>query len=221
MFLRTLLATAAAAAVAVAAPERLPAPREMPPAVGDLPEGIASFGSVACDDFLYAYSGHTGRTHVYSTKNVWDGFRRVSLKAGGAWEELPAGPPAQGVVLATDGRFVYRVGGMQGRNEPGKPEDLHSVADAAKYDPKARTWTDLPPLPEGRSSHGAAIIDGVLYVVGGWTLDTPKAGAWSKTCLALDLKAEKPGWKAVANPPFKRRCSPSRRSTAGCSPSAA
>ena len=39
--------------------------------------------------------------------------------------------------------------------------------DFFSYDPMTGKWTELSPLPVGRSSHDAAILDGKIYVVGG------------------------------------------------------
>src|SRR5262249_27298670 len=117
-----------------------------------LPKGVSSFGAVTCDGYLYVYGGHIGKTHTYSNKDVQGSFHRLKLDGGTKWEELPGGPSAQGLNLAAHGGKVYRVGGMQPRNAPGETEDIHSLADCARFDPKASKWEDLPPLPTGRSS---------------------------------------------------------------------
>jgi N-acetylneuraminic acid mutarotase len=180
------------------------APRPLPK-IAELPVGIASFGAAVDGDWLYVYGGHTGQTHSYSTEEVSNGFRRVNVRQDGAWEELPSGPALQGLVLVSHAGSLYRVGGMTARNKPGEADDLHSTADVARFDPQTRQWTALPPLPEGRSSHGAVVVDGRLYVVGGWQLRGAQEPRWHTTSLVLDLGAAQPEWKSLPKQPFERR----------------
>jgi len=42
-------------------------------------------------DTLYVYSGHTGKTHVYSRESLLPGFFRISLTNGGDWDPLSIG----------------------------------------------------------------------------------------------------------------------------------
>lgn len=170
-----------------------------------LPAAVSSLGAVACDGYVYVYGGHAGKTHSYDTKTVLGTFHRLKLDGGTKWEELPGGPILQGMNLATHGGKVYRVGGMQPRNEPGTPTDNASVADAAVYDPKAGKWEKLPDLPAGRSSHDLVAVGDKLVVVGGWTQKGKgEKSDWLDTALVLDLAATKPEWKAIPQP-FQRR----------------
>jgi N-acetylneuraminic acid mutarotase len=178
------------------------------PPVGDahepLPHRVASLGACVAGDWLYVYGGHCGKTHTYSTADVSGRFFRVPI-TGGKWEELPGGPSLQGLALVADGDRVLRVGGMQPRNAPGEPADNVSTATLARYDPATRKWQDLPPMPAGRSSHDAVIHDGKLYVVGGWAMQGKgKKSVWHDHMFILDLRADQPTWKQVAQP-FQRR----------------
>ena len=92
-----------------------------------LPEPTSSFGAAAADGWLYVYGGHVSPTHAYSTSAVSGHFARRRLRDDGAWETLPAGPPAQGLGLAAYQGRIYRAGGMQPRNEPGTPSDTPQV----------------------------------------------------------------------------------------------
>jgi N-acetylneuraminic acid mutarotase len=197
----TLLAFFSLTASAFAAE---PAPTKSPefPA---MPKGVSSFGAIECDGYLYIYGGHSGKTHNYDNKLVLGTFHRLKLDGGAKWEELPGGPIAQGLNLAAHGGKVYRVGGMQPKNPPGEGADNHSLADCARFDPKAGKWEDLPALPAGRSSHDVVAVGDKLLVVGGWQLkgkDTTPA--WHDTALILDLTSAKPEWKSIPQP-FKRR----------------
>ncbi|HWL07434.1 MAG TPA: DUF1668 domain-containing protein [Planctomicrobium sp.] len=182
-----------------------PAAPSTAPSYAELPEGIASFGAAQEGDWLYVYGGHTGRTHTYSKQQALSRFQRISLKNGGNWEVLPSGPGLQGLVLLAHKGSIYRIGGMTARNEPGEKQDLYSLADFAKFDPQTKAWTELPPLPEGRSSHGASIVGDKLYVVGGWRLNGSEEPQWQSTMLVFDLAAEKPEWQTLPTPPFQRR----------------
>jgi hypothetical protein len=169
-----------------------------------LPEATASFGAVASDGWLYVYGGHIAPTHSYSTAAVSGRFSRLKLADRKIWEELPSGPPMQGMNLVAYRGSIYRVGGMEPHNKPEERSATFSVADCARFDPKTRKWEPLPSLPEPRSSHDIVVIGDKLIVVGGWTLRGAKPSVWLDTMEILDLSAKKPEWKSMRQP-FRRR----------------
>jgi N-acetylneuraminic acid mutarotase len=199
--MRAFVALLTSAAV-VAAAHADPAPAAaLPP----LPKAVSSFGAVVSDGYLYVYGGHAGETHSYDTQSVLGTFHRLKLNGGTKWEELPAGPIAQGMNLVAHAGKVYRVGGMQPRNAPGDPSDNHSLADCARFDPAKKVWEPLPPLPAGRSSHDVAVVGDKLVVVGGWQMNGKgEKSKWHDTTLILDLGTATPKWEAVPQP-FQRR----------------
>jgi influenza virus NS1A-binding protein len=67
--------------------------------------------------------------------------------------------PRANAAAATFGGQVWVVGGY-GEGDP--PVDV-----VERYDPFADAWSRGPALPEGRAQAGAAVLHGVLYVVGG------------------------------------------------------
>jgi uncharacterized protein (TIGR03437 family) len=77
-----------------------------------------------------------------------------------AQAEVP-GPTALYALAADTARGVYyRTGGIT----------LTDFSTAVKmYDPSTNTWTDLPPMNTARVDHNAAVIDGKLYVAGGFS----------------------------------------------------
>lgn len=180
--------------------ESLTATEELAP----LPVAASSLGVVEADGFVYAYGGHVAPVHTYSTAAVSGRFFRRGLEKDAAWEELPGGPPLQGMNLAAHAGRIYRAGGMDPRNAPGTPAENWSVATAACYDPATRAWADLPPLPRPRSSHDVAVVGGTLYVVGGWNMLGHEGEQWCDTMLALDLAAPTSGWREIPQP-FQRR----------------
>jgi hypothetical protein len=169
-----------------------------------LPQAVASFGAAVEDGWLYVYGGHIAPTHVYSTEAVSGQFHRLKLKRPEAWEPLPGGPPLQGMNLAVHNGWIYRIGGMQPRNKPGESARNHSLAECARFDPQARRWESLPPLPEPRSSHDVAAVGDKLVVVGGWNMRGAEPAQWAKTMLVLDLSSLPMEWRAVQQP-FRRR----------------
>lgn len=166
---------------------------------------VNSFGGATLGDHLYVYSGHVGRMHEYDSTTTAKAFRRLDLRDGATWEDLPMATDLQGVALVSDGTALYRVGGMRAHNAPGTEEDTRSVAEFARFDPSTKTWTDLPPMPEPRSTHDAIVFENTLYVFGGWRLDGADGGSdYCTEALAFDLSRPDAGWRTFPQP-FKRR----------------
>ncbi len=171
-----------------------------------LPESFSSFGAAVSDGFVYVYGGHVAKTHVYSTEAVTGKFRRLRLAdPAKGWEELPAGPPLQGLALVAHAGKIYRIGGMHPRNKPDEKADNHSVASCDVFDPKTKQWQALPDLPAARSSHDAVVVGDQLLVVGGWNLKGRGNGYhYDEHALVLDLSQKKLHWDTIPQP-FKRR----------------
>lgn len=175
-----------------------PSPATMP-----LPEAVASFGAVTSDAWIYVYSGHIGTAHDHSRDNLSQSFRRRRVE-GGPWEELPMQTPLQGLALVAHDGYIYRIGGMTAKNAADEDAQLFSQDTFARFDPQSKTWEQLAPLPEGRSSHDAVVIDSKIYVVGGWKLSGDEDGAWHSHALCYDIQNPDQGWTAIEQP-FERR----------------
>lgn len=177
-----------------------------PPTVPALPQPTSSFGAAVLNDWLYVYSGHTGKEHAHSKDNLSSHFIRCTLTAGESpsWEQLPISTPLQGLAMVSHQGQLYRIGGLSARNASGEPADLHSVADVERFDPKTKTWHSATGLPQARSSHDAMVLDGHLYVVGGWNLAGEREGDWLGDALRLDLSTPNANWESFAQP-FRRR----------------
>lgn len=175
------------------------------PALADLPFEITSFGAARVADRVYVYGGHTGNAHSYSTKEQSNKLLELDLKNPTEWKTVAEGERLQGLAMvAHEGKLVL-VGGFQAKNAEGEEHDLHSQSAVRAFDPKTKQWLDLPPLPEGRSSHDACIDGSTIYVVGGWTMSGQEETVWLGNALKLDLSAGNPEWTELAAPPFKRR----------------
>jgi outer membrane protein assembly factor BamB len=170
-----------------------------------LPRAITSFGAAVLDDVLYIYGGFHGVAHHYSDKGQSGDLLRLDLKKPTEWKVDAKGPKLQGHALVAQGGKLYRVGGFTARNKDDEDQDLWSVPDFARFDPRQGKWEDLPPMPTPRSSFDAIAIDDTLYVVGGWSMQGDKEAEWQETALAIDLSKSPLKWKEVAKPPFQRR----------------
>jgi hypothetical protein len=166
---------------------------------------VTSFGAAIADGHLYTYGGHLGSPHSYSAEEQTGELLRLSVAKPESWEALGNGPKRTGLAMVAYGGKLYRVGGWESQNKAGEKWNLFSQSDFARFDPKTGKWEDLTPLPQGRSSHDAAVLGSKLYVVGGWKLDGEGDGEWHDTALVADLAADKPEWKEIASPPFMRR----------------
>ena len=71
---------------------------------------------------------------------------------------MGGGEPAQGASLEATGEGILRIGGLAARNAKDAKQDLRSSEPASLYDLEKKTWTELPKLPERRSSHDSAVV---------------------------------------------------------------
>ncbi len=170
-----------------------------------IPQKVTSFGAAISENSLYIYGGHTGTAHEYFNEAQANTLWRLDLKTPKAWESLGQGPRLQGLAMVAHDGKLYRIGGFTAKNHEGDDHDLWSQAGVASYDPAAKQWHNLAPLPEPRSSFDAAVLDGKIYVVGGWQMQGDAKAIWHKTSHVLDLTSETIKWEALPESPFERR----------------
>ncbi len=175
--------------------------------IPELPFGITSFGAARIGDSIYVYGGHTGTAHSYwntSQSNqllAWD-----TKQKEGSWKMIAEGKHRlQGLAMVPHGNRLILVGGFFATNEEGEPHQLFSQSQVVAFDTENKTWSSLPDLPSGRSSHDAIVMDDHLYVVGGWTMDGAGSTQWHDSALVLDLSNPESGWVALPGPQFQRR----------------
>jgi N-acetylneuraminic acid mutarotase len=171
----------------------------------DLPIELTSFGGAISNGRIYVYGGHIGDAHSYSTDEQSDAFYSLDLNQAKDWDELPSGPKLQGLAMVAHQQSVIRFGGFTAKNAEGEEHDLHSQNLVARYDPETRTWNDLTPLPEPRSSHAATLLGNNVYVIGGWAMSGDEDAKWHQTAWVADLDQQPLVWKPIANPPESRR----------------
>lgn len=171
---------------------------------------ITSFGAAVAGGYLYVYGGHLGSAHDYSMDLQHNRLLRLNLaktgQAGpGQWETVAEGPRRTGLAMVAYNSELYRIGGWEAKNSQGEKWELYSTRDFAKFDPKTGQWQELTPLPQGRSSHDAALFGSKLYVIGGWEMKGKDESNWHDTAWMCDLSQAKPQWQEIAKPAFSRR----------------
>jgi len=170
-----------------------------------IPQPVSSLGAAVISNDLYTYGGAKGAAHSYDNESQGNQLWKLNMSKPGGWESIAEGPRLQGLAMVAHDGKLYRVGGFTAKNNVGDDHELWSQSDFASFDPKTGQWTDLPALPEPRSSHDAAIIGDILYVVGGWSMQGPDNTTWHHTAWKCDLSSSDKKWQAVTAPPFKRR----------------
>ena len=188
--------------------EARPITTEVTANVPVLPEGLTSFGSVEHEGKLYVLGGYSGMPHAYSAKDQHGDLLAYDASAadGQQWSVVSEVPPVQGAALVSHPRGMVRVGGMRALNPTmASKSELVSIDVVQRFNVDDGSWTDLPALPQGRSSHDAIVIGDTLYVVGGWQLDhQAKDGAWPAEMFTLDLSRDDATWQSKKTP-FARR----------------
>lgn len=176
------------------------------PVLSDLPVPLTSFGAARLGNAIYVYGGHTGIAHSYSTEEQSNQLLQLDLsQSDSSWKSLAEGPRLQGLAMVAHDRRLIRIGGVTARNAKGEDHDLHSSDSVAAFDVEQGAWKEMPPLPEPRSSHDAAVIGETLYIIGGWQLDDPHGIRWHSTAWSLDLSQPDAVWQSLLAVPFARR----------------
>ena len=167
----------------------------------DFPRGMTSFGAAAIDGRVFVVGGKAGKAHSYAKSyQNRDVFCLDFNSESSQWKSVGENLGLQGLaIVAHDGKF-YRIGGLEARNEEGDEHDLHSIADVLKFDPADQSWTQMPSLPEGRSSFDATVHDDKIYVVGGWKMTGEDDPVWAEDVLVFDLEKPESDWQRIPAP---------------------
>ena len=99
-----------------------------------------------------------------------DGAHAAGEVGLGHWMTGAPAPTARTevAVAALDG-LIYVVGGFEQSSSWRSPQSSASTK-VEVYDPVTNRWASRPDLPMGLHHAGAAVLDGALYVVGGFTI---------------------------------------------------
>lgn len=170
-----------------------------------LPQPVTSFGAAVLGDDVYVYGGHKGAAHSYSRSGQSNLLWKLPLDGKSNWETVSKAEHLQGLAMVALKGNLYRIGGFTARNAEDEDHDLWSQDAVARFAPDQKKWLELPPLPEPRSSHDAAVLGGRIYVAGGWQLRGDQDSRWHTTAWSIDPTAATPKWKPLPTPPFQRR----------------
>ena len=89
--------------------------------------------------------------------------------------------------VSLDG-VIYLIGGFVWQNR-----DLKYMATVDAYNPETEKWSDIPPISTPFVPHGAAAIDGKIYVLGG----TWRKGVGKETVYVATVEVFDTGFRAV------------------------
>ncbi len=125
----------------------------------DAPTALTHAGVAVDGDTVYVAGGYVGKAgggQVFGTKNVWK-----YAPATSAWTPLPPLPAARGggqlVKLGGDLHFF----GGSDLNRTDRAEHWQLALNGGT------AWTSAAPLPVAVNHHGAAVLDGKIYSIGG------------------------------------------------------
>jgi N-acetylneuraminic acid mutarotase len=128
-----------------------------------IPTQVANAVSGVINGKLYVVGGAAWCQYWVNILQIYDAATD-SWTTGAPIPISNLGYAAAGVI---DGK-LYVAGGAA--CNWGSTGDQHSVPNLWVYDPATNTWTAKTPMPTPRSHAGAAVIDGKLYVVGGYNM---------------------------------------------------
>lgn len=173
--------------------------------LAEFPKGMTSFGATILGDSIYVIGGKSGKAHSYAKSYQNRNVYRLKLDGSNdQWQVAGDNLGLQGLAIVGHGGKVYRIGGLEARNKEGDDQDLHSISDFIAFDPATKKWSDMPKLPEGRSSFDACVVDDHVFVVGGWKLTGENDAVWATEILKFNLAEPESKWMKI-EAPFKTR----------------
>ena len=127
-----------------------------------MPTARRCLAAAAVAGKVYAIGGRDDDDNKSDTVDAYDPL-------SGAWTRVASLSVARSSLTATvlDGK-IYVLGGVTiVGDDHGHFEE--SVDRVDVYDPAADSWQQVAAMPTRRSSHAAALLDGKIYVTGGYT----------------------------------------------------
>jgi N-acetylneuraminic acid mutarotase len=176
----------------------------------NIPEGIHHPGFAAVGDKLYSVGGFTiarpatGLPAWVPSKSLW--IYDINAKS---WSKGPDLPTARGALTATAyENKIYAIGGAKNPTystpelRPTVP--VENMATNEVLDIVTGTWSAAAPMLTARNHHGASLIDGKIYVVGGRIGSTFIIGLSNNVSTNEVYDIAKNTWAAVLGMPTPR-----------------
>ncbi|KAL5323888.1 hypothetical protein ACEPPN_008430 [Leptodophora sp. 'Broadleaf-Isolate-01'] len=108
------------------------------------------------------------------------------------WTALPDMPDGRGsAAVEVKDKTIYLAGGLTPIVSIGPDDREDTVNITSSYNTVTKKWTALPALPAPRDHAGVALIDSILYILGGRAFGHDNV---VNDVFALDLSAKKPVW---------------------------
>jgi N-acetylneuraminic acid mutarotase len=122
-----------------------------------VPTPRADSAAAVVGGILYLFGGYPDSTGFpIGTNEAYD-------PASDTWsEKAPMALPLRNSAAAAIGGILYTIGGSLGSS---CPAPVTSTGEA--YNPGTNAWTSIAPMPTARNQHGAGVISGILYALGG------------------------------------------------------
>jgi len=161
-------------------------------------------------DKLYSIGGFTiarpptGLPAWVPSKSVW--IYDINAKS---WSKGPDLPTPRGALTATAvGTTIYAIGGAKNPSystpelRPSVP--VENVATNEVFDTATGSWSTVAPMLTARNHHGASLIDGKVYVVGGRIGSTFIIGLSNNVSTNEVYDVAKNTWSSVLGMPTPR-----------------
>jgi len=125
-----------------------------------MPTGRWDLSTSVVDRKIYAIGGAGPVYQALHTVEVYD-------PATDTWTTKSDMPTARQGLSTTvvDGK-IYAIGGGAAGSENYSSVETYTTVE--EYDPATDTWTTKSPMPTSRFIHSANVVDGKIYIIGGW-----------------------------------------------------
>ena len=176
-----------------------------------IPEGIHHPGFATVGNKLYSIGGFTIARPAGGGLPAWVPSNSVWIfdLTTNTWSKGTPLPTPRGALTATAvGTKIYAIGGAKNPSystpelRPTVP--VENVATNEVYDIQANAWSSARSMLTARNHHGAALIDGKIYVVGGRVGSTFIIGLSTNVSTHEVYDVAKDTWASVLGVPTAR-----------------
>jgi hypothetical protein len=134
----------------------------------------SSFGAVEHRGKIYMCGGHKGKEHTYPPESFMANLEVYDI-ASRTWKTAaPRSLPCHGFQIVAHGDYLYAFGGFA-YSADHKPK-WKSIDLIERYDIARDRWDIVGRLPRPRSSNVVGVVDGKVYLIGGWDATPQKDG---------------------------------------------